>query len=77
MTRALRITLDRDLPLRARPLAPDTLVNVFGGCLGLSGICSIRETVGGPRQYYECCQGLMCKQPADYSAYWIGHCKQP
>jgi hypothetical protein len=75
MERALRITLDRDLPLRARPLSPDALANVFGGCLGTNGICSIIETTHGPRQYYACCPGLICRQPAQYDPFWVARCR--
>jgi hypothetical protein len=77
MARAPRITLDHELPLRARALAPDTLANVFGGCLGTGGICSVRETVNGPRQYYDCCPGLICRQPAQHNEFWMAHCRQP
>jgi hypothetical protein len=75
MERALRITLDHDLPIRARQPAPDALAKVFGGCQGANGICSIRETIDGPRQYFDCCPGLICRQPAQYDAYWVARCR--
>ena len=55
-SRSARIDLTQDLPSRARPLAPETLSRIFGGCKGEWVACD---------QNYECCS-YKCRR-----ALWI------
>ena len=56
MNRRPVIDLERDLPRRPRPLAADSLSQVFGGCAA-SGICR-------PGQMSVCCPEIGCnRQP--------------
>jgi len=44
--RLVRIDLTRDLPSRPRPLTPDAVAQIFGGCVGEWQICN---------DNWECC----------------------
>ena len=49
--RSVRIDFTHDLPPRPRPLAPEALAQVFGGCLGHRQPCA---------SGWDCCSDLRC-----------------
>jgi len=53
----VRVVIDvsRNLPPRSRPLAADTLANIFGGCVAQGGACTSVQ---------DCCQ--VSVPPGDY-----------
>jgi len=64
--RSVRINLTQDLPHRPRPLAPDDMAQVFGGCLPEWKTCA---------QNSQCCS-YKCRRMWWHSAerYWEYQC---
>jgi hypothetical protein len=57
MPRPLVIDVSKDLPLRARPLSPETISEIFGGCGAYGEPCTILPNQ--PR-YGTCCPPYYC-----------------
>ena len=63
--RSFRIDLSRNLPARPRPLAPDAMSKVFGGCIQLGQTCS----PNGSTCCYGACQ--LYKPYPNWPGVWI------